>query len=213
MKPIKLYYITSSAYKREEATLLLAKKCLSDGRLLEEIFEIEFLSNTIQENLEIDLVKLVREEARTAYTKTRLPCFVEHAGLVFDDYEAEGYPGGLTKPMWNTLGDSFISETNSSGRAATAVAIVGYCDGMDTRTFTGRTAGRIATEPRGNRAFYWDTVFIPNEHNPHALTYAELVQNHGLEAKILGASQSAKALTAFLEWRKDNEPDLWHGSN
>jgi hypothetical protein len=56
----------------------------------------------------------------SAYAQVKVPCIVEHAGLIFDDYKDRSYPGGLTKPMWNTLRDRFIEETRSANRGATA---------------------------------------------------------------------------------------------
>jgi XTP/dITP diphosphohydrolase len=157
---------------------------------------------------------MVRAEVKKAYEQLKVPCIVEHAGLIFDGYQNKSYPGGLTKPMWNTLGSAFIQETHSANRSATAKAVVAYCDGMQVVTFEGQTHGTISPEPRGNREFYWDTVFIPHENNPGGLTYAEIVDEPslGLQHKVLKISQSSKAITAFLEWRLTHRAVLWQVS-
>jgi len=114
--------------------------------------------------------------------------------------------------MWNTLGDRFVEETHSAGRKARAVAAIGYCDGMRVHTFIGETVGTLSSEPRGDRAFYWDTIFVPNESNSERLTYAEIVAVNGLPYKMREYSQSSKAMLKFLAWRLDNEPALWKGN-
>ena len=207
---VRIHFVTSSDYKREENAILSRECTLSDGRIIGDVFEFVLVSNQIVENLEADLVELVRAEAMSAYSQIRKPCLVEHAGLVFADYADQGYPGGLTKPMWNTLGENFVAETQSRGRAATARAVIGYCDGKSVHIFLGETKGTISDAPRGSREFYWDTVFIPEGDNPDGLTYAEIVEKHGLPHKVTKYSQSTKAMTAFLTWRLTHDPDLWN---
>lgn len=211
MTRVTITYVTSSSFKREENRILRSECMLSDGTLAGDLFDFEITELTIREALEVDISVMVTEEVKAAYRILKVPCIVEHAGLIFNDYRSASYPGGLTKPMWNTLSTSFIEETHSAGRTATARAVVAYCDGKRVHTFVGETEGIISTEPRGSRAFYWDTVFIPTEHNPDELTYAEIVDRGdlGLQYKVSKLSQSTKAMMSFLEWRRRNEPELW----
>ena len=116
--------------------------------------------------------------------------------------------------MWDTLGDKFLRETGSAGRRAIARAVVAYCDGTSVKTFIGETNGRIANAARGDRKFYWDTVFEPEDTTgkTNGLTYAEIVSNptFGLVYKIVSLSQSSKAMLRFLEYvRKTPTPSLW----
>ena len=149
-----------------------------------------------------------------AYSDIKVPCIVEHAGLIFEGYDSESYPGGLTKPMWNALGDKFLAETKSAGRRATARAVVAYCDGKSVQTFVGETVGNLSDTARGSRGFYWDTIFVPNCDNVNAKgkTYAEISDdpNLGLTFKIEHLSQSSKAMLKFLEYLLQNPGnDLW----
>lgn len=201
-------YNTTSEYKLAELDVL--KLQLFEGLPVGESFNFRVSQLEIQEDLTASLEAMVQAEARRAYEALHIPVIVEHAGLVFSEFLADGYPGGLTKPMWNTLGANFLRETGSAGREVVARACVGYCDGSTIHVFTGETSGRLATEPRGGRPFYWDTIFIPTEGNPEGLTYAEIVEVHGLAAKV-ELSQSAKALRAFLTYRASAEPRLWTG--
>lgn len=201
-------YNTTSEYKLAELNVL--KLQMLDGVPIGDSFEFRVSQIEIQEDLTVSLEAMVQAEARRAYELLHIPVIVEHAGLVFRNFLSASYPGGLTKPMWNTLGTSFLEETGSAGREVVARACVGYCDGSTIRVFTGETPGRLATEARGGRHFYWDTIFIPEDNNPNGLTYAEIVEAFGLEAKV-DISQSAKALRAFLTYRASAEPQLWTG--
>lgn len=211
---LKVVYVTSSHFKRQENKAFVAHNEL-DGVFVKDQVDFEFRDNRIQEVLEANLVVLVEAEVRKAYSQIRVPCIVEHAGLVFEEYAAGWYPGGLTKPMWDILKQDFVKETNSGERRAIAKAAVAYCDGKDVHTFLGETPGKIAKKPRGNRAFYWDTVFIPDDHvtgKPGRRTYAEICGDKrlGLPHKMKYLSQSAKAMLEFLRFLKEHPlPDLW----
>ena len=207
-------YVTSSRYKREEAEIICAHAALRDGTPVHDVFEFHFRDVSINEILEVDLRVMVKDEVVKAYNLVRLPCIVEHAGLIFEDYETDGYPGGLTKPMWDTLADRFLTETDLPGRRAIARAVVGYCDGASVMTFVGETRGVLADAPHGSREFYWDTVFIPDVASGPAKgkTYAEIVEDPslGLKFKVLDLSQSRQAIMKFLEHRHAvGLPSLW----
>jgi XTP/dITP diphosphohydrolase len=214
MMPIEITYATSSPFKAEENRIFCDRWRLGNGEAVGQIFNFSLREVAIAETLEVSIEKMVRQEVKSAYSRLKIPCIVEHAGLIFTDYREHGYPGGLTKPMWNTLGPAFIRETQSSGRSAIAHAVVGYCDGQSSYTFTGETPGKISSEPRGDRSFYWDTVFVPEEANPNELTYAQIVADPqlGLAHKVLKQSQSSRAMAAFLEWRLIHRPQLWQVS-
>lgn len=213
-KKIKIVYVTSSQFKIEENKVFVANCRLANGTRVKDLFEFEIQKVPIMEILEVDLLVMVQAEVTNAYSQIKVPCIVEHAGLIFDDYKDQSYPGGLTKPMWKTLGDKFIEETHSSGRRAIARAVVAYCDGMSVQTFIGETTGSLAKSPRGARKFYWDTVFIPDDTSGKSgnRTYAEIVESPrlGLKYKMTKLSQSGKAMLKFLEFiKKEGPPRLW----
>jgi len=202
---IKINYVTSSKFKREEIELIENFCQLSDGTPVKGNFHFVLHQLNIPERLEVDLEKMVTHEVKKAYSMLKVPCIVEHAGLIFENHLSNNYPGGLTKPMWNTLGEDFISETNSSQIKVLARAFIGYCDGKTVRTFKGETKGSISEIPKGNRAFYWDTIFIPEcELN---LTYAEIVDTYGLKEKVVKYSQSSKAILGYLDFMYHSKSD------
>lgn len=210
-RKIHIVYVTSSPFKSKENEVFLDNCLLTDGTPVRDKFEFEIRSVPIKEILEVRIETMVMEEVTKAYSEIKVPCIVEHAGLIFDGYDS--YPGGLTKPMWNALTDRFIQETHSAKRPVTARAVVAYCDGKAVTTFVGETKGTIAESPRGKREFYWDTVFIPNDPSGKAKdkTYAEIVDDPalGLKYKMVNLSQSTKAMLRFLDFRKTHLPDLW----
>jgi inosine/xanthosine triphosphate pyrophosphatase family protein len=210
----RIVYVTSSAFKAEENKVLLERVRLRDGTPVRDLFTFEIRQVPILETLEVDLRVMVQAEVTNAYSQLKVPCIVEHAGLVFMDYLSHSYPGGLTKPMWNALGDRFVSETGSAGRRAIARAVVAYCDGMNVHTFVGEREGTIANEVRGSRHFYWDTVFIPDDPTGASggRTYAEIVDDPalGLPYKIEALSQSTAAMLKFLEYLRACPPnEFW----
>lgn len=211
----RIVYVTSSQFKRDE-NAEFAKVCrLKDGTLVGDEFEFDVRRAEIKEILEIDIATMVQAEVVSAYSQLRVPCVVEHAGLIFQDFRAQSYPGGLTKPMWNALGDKFVEETHSANRGAIARAVVAYCDGASVTTFIGETKGHIASGPRGNRKFYWDTVFVPDKEDGTRgdKTYAEIVDDVSLGlAYKMKISQSSLAMLSFLEHRRSTPlPSLWTG--
>jgi len=214
MTRIKVNYVTSSTFKAQENTEFIKHCKLKDGTPVSDLFDFEIRANQIKEILEVNLEVMVQAEVISAYSQIKVPCIVEHAGLIFKEYEGKSYPGGLTKPMWDTLGDNFLQETNSAGREAIARAAIAYCDGMSIQTFIGETLGKLADKPRGNRHFYWDTVFVPEDPSGKVsdMTYAEIVEDKdlGLPYKMEYLSQSSKAMLKFLEFlRKNPKSNLW----
>ena len=214
MSKFEIAYVTSSQYKREENDIFQNGFIFSDGVKVSDLFYFDIRPVPVKEILEVDLSLMVQAEVTNAYSQIKVPCIVEHAGLVFEEYSRLSYPGGLTKPMWDALGDAFIDETHSAGRRAIARAVVAYCDGKSVTTFVGETMGTLAKEPRGRREFYWDTIFQPDDPSGKAngKTYAEIVEDPhlGLQYKVLNLSQSTLAMLKFLEHvRKMGRPELW----
>src|SRR5438067_13269060 len=119
---IRVVYVTSSTYKQQENECFLEYCLLPDGRPVRDRFEFDVRPVPIVEMLEVDLRVLVQAEVTKAYGQIKVPCIVEHAGLIFAEYVVQSYPGGLTKAMWNALGDRFVDETRSAGRRAIARA-------------------------------------------------------------------------------------------
>jgi XTP/dITP diphosphohydrolase len=104
---INIVYSTINPFKKAEieemcrsVTILAANgKRIAIG----DEFKFEFRDGSPSEPLERDLEQMVKHKVVSAYKNLMVPCIVEHAGLIFDDYFGESYPGGLTQPMWDAL--------------------------------------------------------------------------------------------------------------
>ena len=201
MHKIKVRYATGSRFKQEEIGKINSFRLIDDGHTdpitVGDRFEFEFPSVETDEPLERDLERMVKHKVRSAYRQILAPCVVEHAGLILEQFEAQNYPGGLTQAMWDAIeGDGFVHGLSWAGDRAIARAVVGYCDGLRVLTFVGETRGSLVSIPRGARAFYWDTVFCPD--NGDGLTYAEISERYGIDRKV-SLSQSTKAMVACLK--------------
>ncbi|SCY34543.1 non-canonical purine NTP pyrophosphatase [Microvirga guangxiensis] len=209
MTKILITYASSSRFKKQEVEVLLESGTFPDSsgreRKIGDHFRFDFSGIRTDEPLEIDLIEMVKHKARSAYRSLLMPCIVEHAGLILGANYEQGFPGGLTQPMWDALGaEEFLRRTASVGEPVVARAVIGYCDGMSVRTFVGETKGTVADAPRGDRDFYWDTIFCPDEIQPG--TYAEIAGDpeRGIRVKMT-ISQSYRAMRQFLCMRFSQE--------
>ncbi len=118
-----------------------------------------------------DTKRLVKDKALKAFQQIGRPLFVEHTGLYLS--YMNGLPGGLTQIFWDTLQADRFAELfgKAPDNSVVARTIIGYVDGKQFYLFEGEIAGTIASEPRGNRDFQWDCVFIPHGYEQ---TFAEL---------------------------------------
>lgn len=209
MRPPTVYYATSSSFKRAEIELLRGEKVNpagdGDAPLISDYCNFQFTDVATNEPLEISLGKMVDHKVRSAYRQLLTPCIVEHAGLILEDEYSAGFPGGLTQPMWDSLeAEGFLNRVGRAGERAVAQAVVGYCDGVNVWTFVGETKGTLATEPRGEREFYWDTIFCPDDFG--GMTYAEVCGEDGGLSRKLAVSQSGKAIRKFVEHLRSHGP-------
>lgn len=211
MKKTKILYATKSEFKKNEIHESLKIIKLGNhpfDRSASDIFDVEFQSISTNEPLERDISIMVRHKSMSAYGKILAPCIVEHAGLVLPGLKDPSYPGGLTQPMFDALNpEEFVKSLSWSGDDAIARAVVGYCDGFRIHTFVGETRGKIISEPRGDRNFYWDTLFIPDDGG--GKTYAEIAEA-SLHEKMK-ISQSMKAFDKCLNYISRNSPELFRG--
>ena len=203
MRRRTIFYATSSKFKKEELEIIADihfEDANGASHRIGDLIDFRVSGVRTEEPLEIDLVKMVEAKARSAYKAILAPCIVEHAGLILEKNAAEGFPGGLTQPMWDALRPSgFLDRISCGGERATARAVVGYCDGMQTYTFIGETTGVLTNEPRHGREFYWDAIFCPTELGGKK-TYSEIsLEPDGLSRK-LQISQSTKAIQKFASF-------------
>jgi XTP/dITP diphosphohydrolase len=177
---VTIYFVTVNDFKAREVQHYLSTEGVN----------VQIVKYPLQEILNIDLRIIVEDKVLKAYRQLGHPCFVEHGGLLID--QLSGLPGGLSKVVWDTVGDkicTFIG--NKDARSATAQSVVGYCDGKRVYQQVGETRGTVADKARGKYLFQWDPVFIPDGQNK---TYGEMDI-----AEKANYSQAAKAWRAFVK--------------
>lgn len=158
---IKIRFLSGNQYKIREAQIIL------DGSGV-EVIPVKFKLEELQTE---DTLKLVKDKAIKAFQKIGRSLFVEHTGLYLN--YMNGLPGGLTQIFWDNLQADKFSKLfgNSPDCSVLAKTIIGYVDGKQFYSFEGEIPGNISPEPRGNRDFQWDCVFIPNKYEQ---TFAEM---------------------------------------
>lgn len=158
---MNIRFLTGNKHKIREAQNILKEH---------DITVIPF-SEKIEELQTADTEKLVKDKVLKAFKKIGRPIFVEHTGLYLE--YINNLPGGLTQMFWDSLEADKFSELfgNSSNTKAVAKTMIGYCDGKKVHYFQGEIEGKISSNPKGNRNFQWDCVFIPDGYNK---TFSEL---------------------------------------
>lgn len=133
-----------------------------------EIVSAKIKINEIQTN---DENKLVYDKLLKAFEKVGREVLVEHTGLYVKSLN--DFPGGLTQVFWDKLQADKFTELFGQLDEKTLIAktIIGYCDAKKFYFFSGEVEGTIASEPRGDRSFQWDCIFIPNGESQ---TFAEM---------------------------------------
>lgn len=158
---LEIGFVTKNPHKVKEVQSIL-------GNIGVTIIHIPI---EIQEIQTEDTNKIVRDKILKAFSLVGRPLFVEHTGLYIKSLN--GFPGGLTQVFWDKLEADGFAEllgrlANTSVMAKTTI---GFCDSKKINTFEGAIVGNIAHSPRGDRAFQWDCVFIPEGYRE---TFAEL---------------------------------------
>jgi XTP/dITP diphosphohydrolase len=158
---MNIRFVSSNKHKLEEVTAILAPVGV---KVIPTAIKIEELQTN-------DVRKLVQDKLIKAFHEIGRPLFVEHTGLYIEGLN--GLPAGLTQIFWDSLlADRFTEVvSNLSSPRLIAKTVIGYCDGKLVHYFDGEIPGHVPKEPRGNRNFQWDCVFIPVGENQ---TFAEL---------------------------------------
>jgi XTP/dITP diphosphohydrolase len=183
----KIRFLSNNKFKIQEAKRILNPNGFTIVPIKYKIEELQ------TENTE----SLVRDKAIKAFVKVGHPLFVEHTGLYLD--YLNGFPGGLTQIFWDKLQAEKFAELfgQISGRdKVTAKTIIGYVDGKKVQFFQGEVIGKISHEPRGDRSFQWDCVFVPDG---YTRTFAELGKE---KDKISMRKRALDSFVNFLEGDK-----------
>src|SRR5208283_3804927 len=145
------------------------------------------------------LKEIAQTSAINAFERSRLPIFVEDAGLFIN--ALSGFPGPYAAYVYKTIHNSGILRLmeNMADRRAKFQSVIAYCDETlcEPECFNGESKGEITTTERrqqGKSAFGFDPIFQPVGSSK---TFAEMI----IEEKN-GYSHRAMAIRKFAEWYK-----------
>ncbi len=155
---MEIRFLSRNPHKIDEASTILKAVGI-------RVIPVQFKIAELQSD---DIEAIVRDKVLRAFHKIGHPIFVEQTGLYLGDLN--GFPGGLTQVFWDTLEAERVSRIFGGG-AVTAKTRLGYCNGRKVFQFEGVIEGTISPKPRGDRAFQWDCVFVPDGHEQ---TFAEM---------------------------------------
>lgn len=158
---MEIRFVTKNEHKAREVNTILADIGVS-------IIHAPLVIHEIQTE---DIYDIVRDKVLKAFNEIGRNVFIEHTGLYIDSLK--GFPGGLTQVFWDKLEADNFSEILGTikNTALTARTVIAYCDAKKIHVFEGAIEGNISPEPRGNRDFQWDCVFVPKGYSE---TFAEL---------------------------------------
>lgn len=158
---MEIRFVTKNPHKAEEVEAILGNIGVSIVHAPLKIHEIQTE----------DIHDIVRDKVLKAFNMIGRPVFIEHTGLYINSLQ--GFPGGLTQVFWDKLkADKFSTLFGSlDNTQLTARTVIAFCDAKKIHVFEGEIKGNIAPEPKGDRAFQWDCVFIPEGFE---LTFAEM---------------------------------------
>jgi XTP/dITP diphosphohydrolase len=183
------FFATGNVNKFNEARSILSPYGIAVGMLRVKGDEIQ--SDSLKE--------IAQTSAVNAYKRSRLPIFVEDAGLFID--ALSGFPGSYAAYVYKTIHNSGILKLmeNVKDRRAKFQSVIAYCDQTlcEPECFDGESKGEITLterKPQGKAAFGFDPIFQPVGSSK---TFAEMT----IEKKN-GFSHRAMAIRKFAEWYK-----------
>ena len=175
-----IYFITGNKNKLEEVRAILP--------------EAEQLDIDLPEIQGIDAKEILKAKLLEAQKRKEGPLMVEDTSLYME--ALQGLPGPLVKWFLKTVGNNGLSEIAQKlgNDRAEAKTIVGYAQGAgQMHFFEGAIKGRIVS-PRGDNAFGWDPIFMPEGYDK---TFAEMSKEE--KNKISMRRLALNQLKEFLE--------------
>jgi XTP/dITP diphosphohydrolase len=187
-----VFFATGNINKFNEARSILSPLGFAVGMLRVKGDEIQSES----------LKEIAKTSAVNAYELSRLPIFIEDAGLFIE--ALEGFPGPYAAYVYKTIHNSGILKLMKSlrDRRAKFSSVVAYCDetNREPYCFEGESEGEITTterKPQGKAVFGYDPIFQPNGSTK---SFAEMT----IEEKNCFSHRS-KAIGKFAEWHRKSK--------
>jgi len=184
-----VFFATDNINKFNEARSILSPYGLAVALLRVKGDEVQ--SDSLKE--------IAQKSAINAYKNTKLPIFVEDAGLFID--ALTGFPGPYAAYVYKTIHNSGMLKLMEglADRRAKFESVIAYVDETlcEPMCFSGESVGEITIAERkqkGKSGFGFDPVFQPTGSSK---TFAEMT----IKEKN-GFSHRAMAIRKFAEWNK-----------
>ncbi len=118
--------------------------------------------------------------------------FIEDSGLFVE--ALNGFPGVYSAYVFRTLGYEGLLKLmeGEQNREAYFESVVGLRFRGEVKIFRGRVYGRIAEEPKGDKGFGYDPVFIPEG---YSLTFA---QSPEIKNRVSHRKRALEQMHAYL---------------
>ena len=172
-----LYFVSSNRHKYQEAKKILKPYGIN----------LEFYKFELQEVQSDSLKEIASKKAIQAFAKFRKPVIVEDDGLFIDSLD--GFPGPYSSYIFKTIGNKGILNLLGKNRKAKFVSIISFSNKHYSKSFMGKTDGKISKIQKGT-GWGYDPVFIPESSKK---TFAELNNKNEL-------SHRYKSLKKFANW-------------
>lgn len=176
----KLHFATTNKGKLKEASEILNRRIIG-------------IPGDVEEIQSMDIEKVASQKAMGYYQVLNKPLFVEDVSLSFS--ALNGLPGAYINDFSKVLGNDGLVELlkNKKDRKAIASTVIAYIPKAEkVYKFKGVVKGSIVNNPRGDRGFGWDAIFVPTGEKR---TFAQM----SLKEKNK-YSMRKKALVKFSKW-------------
>lgn len=180
---LNIYFITDNRGKVSEARAIL-------GKLGIEVRQLSLKKLEIQDE---DVSTIVLYSIKDLMKKHKGPLMVEDTELHVR--ALSGFPGPYSSYVYRTIGVEGILkllEGVKDRKAYFRSAVAYYDDSTGIQVFTGTVYGVISEEPRGDRGFGFDPIFIPAGRKK---TFAEMELDEKSEI-----SHRGRALRKLAYW-------------
>lgn len=157
-------------------------------------FPVQHQKLDLVEIQSLDLREVIIHKAKEGYNQIKKPVLVEDTSLVFRSLGR--LPGPFIKWFWEEIGNEGLCQLLDpySDRFAEVTNALGLYDGTQLRIFTETARGTVAEQPRGNNAFGWNPIFIPEGFEK---TWAELTDEE--REPFSARTKVVKQLEIFLK--------------
>lgn len=180
--------------------LLLATGNTNKAKAIQSILgrPVHIIDLDLPEIQAINVHEVIEQKARSAFELIGKPVLVEDTSLSVHSWN--NLPGALIKWFLDSVGNEGICQMLESydQLEATAETSIGYFDGKQFFSFSGKMEGHISSQPRGKNGFGWDPIFVPNGWGK---TLAEMSDSERDEF----ASMRTKAVLKLKDFLTDQE--------